>query len=236
MTVRVKREKESQIEYYGAASGELLGSSSGVRTAVTITPTDEYLIIVPKNSPSRAQVEAGSFATSYIPTSGATATRAADICSIDTDQFGYNQTAGTVVVEASMLSDSAGSGSSSQAYFCFHDGTSDNRLEVYSESPNSLTLKDRVGGVNNDTTISSSVDLTAVTKVAAYYSVGDVSSAVVNGGSVVSTTSTNNVPYTTLLLGDTQNVQAELNGHIKSVKYYPRGLTNEQLQELTNGT
>ena len=234
MTVRVKREKEPQIEYYGAASGELLGSSAGVRTSVTITPTDDYLIIVPKNSVGKAQVELGSFATSYIPTTTAEATRAADIASIDTANFGYNQDAGTVVVEASMLSDSAGISSLTQAYFCFHDGTSDNRFEVYSDVPNTLALKDRVSGVNNTVNISSSADLTADNKLAASYTVGDVSSAVVNGGSVVTTASTNNTAYTTLILGDTQNVLAELNGHIKSIKYYPRRLTNEQLQELTS--
>ena len=44
------------------------------------------------------QLEAGSFPTSYIPTSGSTATRAADIASIPVTDFGYNQDQGTVYV------------------------------------------------------------------------------------------------------------------------------------------
>jgi hypothetical protein len=45
-----------------------------------------------------AQLEAGSFPTSYIPTAGSTATRAADVASIPTSAFGYNADKGTVVV------------------------------------------------------------------------------------------------------------------------------------------
>lgn len=45
-----------------------------------------------------AQAEAGSFPTSYIPTSGSTATRSADVASIPTSAFGYNQKAGSVYV------------------------------------------------------------------------------------------------------------------------------------------
>ena len=47
-----------------------------------------------------AQVETGSFPTSYIPTSGSAVTRAADVASLAVSEFGYNQDQGTVVVEA----------------------------------------------------------------------------------------------------------------------------------------
>ena len=52
-----------------------------------------------------AQAEAGAFPTSYIPTAGATATRSADIASIPTSAFGYNQRAGSVVVDFTYGSD-----------------------------------------------------------------------------------------------------------------------------------
>ena len=37
----------------------------------------------------------------------------------------------------------------------------------------------------------------------------------------------------TLAVGRALNGSAQLNGHIKSIKYYPRRLTNAQLQVLT---
>jgi hypothetical protein len=47
-----------------------------------------------------AQLEAGSFPTSYIPTTGATVQRAADVCDITGSNFTswFNQSAGTVIV------------------------------------------------------------------------------------------------------------------------------------------
>jgi len=45
-----------------------------------------------------AQLEAGSFPTSYIPTAGAAATRAADVASIPTSAFGYNADKGSLCV------------------------------------------------------------------------------------------------------------------------------------------
>ena len=48
-----------------------------------------------------AQFEAGAFPTSYIKTTGATATRSADVASIPVADFGYNQSEGTLFVEVS---------------------------------------------------------------------------------------------------------------------------------------
>ena len=50
-----------------------------------------------------SQFEVGSFATSYIPTSGASATRAADVASIPTSAFGYNSGAGSIYVNGTFL-------------------------------------------------------------------------------------------------------------------------------------
>ena len=49
------------------------------------------------------QHEVGGFVSSYIPTSGASATRAADIASIPTSDFGYNSDAGSVYVDGTFL-------------------------------------------------------------------------------------------------------------------------------------
>ena len=81
MTVTVTREAESQLELYGAYEGEVLGGALP-RTWLTFTATADYLIIAPKNNPTYAQLETGSVPSSYIPTAGATATRAAETLTI----------------------------------------------------------------------------------------------------------------------------------------------------------
>jgi hypothetical protein len=57
---------------------------------------------------------------------------------------------------------------------------------------------------------------------------------VINGGSVVSDTSVSVPSVTTLSIGKDESSNYWLNGHIKSIQYYPRRLTNTQLQELTS--
>ena len=233
MTVRVKREKESQIEYYGAASGELLGSSAGVRTSVTITPTDDYLIIVPKNGPNKTQVEQGSFPTSYIKTEGSQVTRAADICSIDTDQFGYNQKEGTVVVEF----DSNGSDGADYPRVFSLSNSAGTDLSRFLINPLNTTtvsvIKSSVGVAL--TGWSGSISPNAAEKVAVSMK-KDSFAASLSGASSQTDTSGDMPAAADLLSIGTQRDLANnyLNGHIKSIDYYPRRLTNEQLQELTS--
>ena len=58
-----------------------------------------------------AQLEQGSFPTSYIPTSGSAVTRSADVASLAVSEFGYNQYQGTVVMERRFLSNDVSSNS-----------------------------------------------------------------------------------------------------------------------------
>jgi hypothetical protein len=66
-----------------------------------------------------AQLEAGAFATSYIPTAAASVTRIADVASVATSQFPYSATEGTVVFNG----DFVGVGSTVPGLFTLSDGT-----------------------------------------------------------------------------------------------------------------
>jgi hypothetical protein len=75
-----------------------------------------------------AQLEAGSKATSYIPTTGATATRAADVASIAGSAFSswYNQPEGTLFIDAA----SSQSTAAANVGIVLNDGTLSNRIEL----------------------------------------------------------------------------------------------------------
>ena len=74
-----------------------------------------------------AQLEVGSFPTSYIPTTGATATRAADVASISGSNFSswYNATQGSIFVEP-VFSNTV----SYNTVYCLGDGTDSNRTRT----------------------------------------------------------------------------------------------------------
>ena len=53
------------------------------------------------------QVEQSEFITSYIETTGSSATRAAELAEVNTEFFGYNALSGSVVVTANTKEDTA---------------------------------------------------------------------------------------------------------------------------------
>lgn len=172
---------------------------------------------------------AGSFATSYIPTTGAAATRAADVAVIDGEAFQriYAGPQSTLYVEATRLLGAHGKGVfrlasiSNQQNIRTHDLHSPNgiRLDVYSDHTTSdlYSLANAIEG--------------EPIKVAATMDPADAA-AVANGGAVdTHTTTTPAIAATRLELGKFGS--SYLNGHIKDVRLYPRRLSNAELQELT---
>jgi hypothetical protein len=182
-----------------------------------------------------AQLEAGSFPTSYIPTAGATATRAADVASIPTSAFGYNQKAGTVVCE---FDTQFGTTGFPRIWEIGNISTGVNRVNSYisasfstvrnSASANSVGAADLI--LKTDPTPASG-------KLAFAFADNDFA-GVVDGGSPVTDTSgsftTPSIPRNTLKIGGAgDNSGSNISGHLKSIQYFPRRLTNTQIQRLT---
>ena len=176
------------------------------------------------------QVEAGAFPTSYIPTTGSTATRAADVASIPVSAFGYNQKAGSIVVDFNTNN----STTSNPHIIDLTDNTNNNRIiiqkiinttEVHSAVKESNTLYVDID--NGD--IASNVS----TKVAFGFANNNFASNMTNGSFITDTTGNMPSSITKLNIGSKYNSTNISTGHIKSIKYYPRRLSDTQLQELT---
>ena len=176
-----------------------------------------------------AQVEAGSFPTSYIKSnSGSTTTRSADVASIPVADFGYNTAVGSVVAEYLPTKVDA----TIRAVFELVKDTND---KLYSAS---ATI--RHWFVKSGNTVQANLDLGSSTedqsnKIAGAYKLNDFAASL--DGASVNTDTSGSVPtgITDLHIGGIKDSSSSyLNGHIKSIKYYPRRLTNAQLQELTS--
>jgi hypothetical protein len=90
-----------------STAGPLVGTGTGQanRVTLTFTPTAGTLTLTVSGSVTQAQLELGSFASSYIVTTGAAATRAADVCEITGSNFSswYNPNHGTFVIDYQMI-------------------------------------------------------------------------------------------------------------------------------------
>ena len=175
-----------------------------------------------------AQVEEGSFATSYIATDSSNATRAADVVEITGTNFSsfYSEAKGSVFVQAS-----GATLTGNPLSLEIHDGTTDNRHTLDYGSGDITTV---VGGTSQSVLAtgapSSAED---VVKVAFAYGANNFAASK-DGGSIVSDTS-GTVPTTSeMQLGNDSAGTKPLNGHIKRLIYFPMRLADATLQSITS--
>jgi hypothetical protein len=177
-----------------------------------------------------AQLEAGTFATSYIPTIASTVTRSADVATITGSLFSqwYTQPQGTFVVQGSGL---VGFGSAVLMATRTSGGSNlAPQLDILSATSTRAVYTDAAGTIvsTNTTTVGS----TASTNKYAAAANASGAAVVANGGTIVSSAITSIPAPTLFCVGGLQSTQF-LNGHIQSIQYYPVRAADFQLQALT---
>jgi hypothetical protein len=166
-----------------------------------------------------AQVESGSVATSLIPTSGSTVTRAADDLVISGSAFTdfFNATEGTTYVETAPKTTT-----NIPHIFEYHNSSdaNANRMGIYLPSV-SLNAFVRSSGVTTASLTVGNINLNQLNRVAISYKVNDILGSL-NGASEVSDTSAA-IPsgLDKLHIGNVYNFNFPLNGHIKRLIYWP---------------
>ena len=179
-----------------------------------------------------AQLEAGAFATSYIPTVASQVTRSADVATITGANFSqwFNAAEGTLVVEATTSGDILSSYSST-----ILDASVTNIIGTDIDSSGAYRLRVTAASVNQALVgVVNPVAANTTYKLAGAYRVNDFAASA-NGGAVGTDTS-GTVPtgLSYLAIGSSSSVGANSwNGHIRSIKYFPTRLSNAQLQALT---
>ena len=172
-----------------------------------------------------AQLEAGAFATSYIPTLASTVTRSADVASVNTLSPWYNSVEATLFAETSRFTTS-GLGRSLQ----FDDGTSSERIYIHTGGNGGLVVVD--GGVDQVSITNGSVTANQIAKVVGAYKLNDF--AVSTNGAAVSTDTSGTIPtVTTARIGRNESGSVTFNGHIRRIAYFPRRLSDAELVALT---
>lgn len=167
-----------------------------------------------------AQGELGGFPTSYIPTTSAAATRAADVATMALS----GGVQGTLFVQANaQVNDSV-----FRRVVGFNDGTVQNETVIELQT---ATARGFVSAANVGQATFTLGAWSGVAKAALAYATNDF--AMSFAGSAASTVVSGSVPTTTTLgIGNVAGI-AQFNGYIQRVVIYPTRLSNAQIQALT---
>jgi hypothetical protein len=175
-----------------------------------------------------AQTEVGAFLTSYIPTVAATVTRAADVAAINTLSPWYNAAAGTMYVSYVL-----GADSTSVGIFRIDDGSGSNAMQMRYASGSQAQFSVTVGGVGQVNLAPSGYSAAGTYKRAIAYRVNSFNQAI-NGVLPDAEVTSGILPVVTRVTIGNETSSNFLNGHIARITYYPRRMSNAELQIVTN--
>ena len=171
-----------------------------------------------------AQVEAGAFATSYIPTVASTVTRSADVATISGSLFSqwYRQDEGAIAVEIQKLSPSA------TAAFAYEFVGATSNFSMRTRLGTDARMQSVDNGVAQvDTQLAASVPTTA-SKYAVAFRLNDYAGSA-NGATVATDTSGTVPAIATISIGSA----SVTNLYIRNIRFIPARAADFQLQGLS---
>jgi hypothetical protein len=176
-----------------------------------------------------SQLEQQSYATSYIPTNGAIATRYADECNSAGTSDTFNSSEGVLYAEMAALDDDL-----SERRFGISDGTSSNVARFgYTSASNRITAV-VYNGSNQASLNYDGANITDFNKIALKYKENDfalwvngVERSAETSGSVFNEGTLNSLNL------DAGNGLVPFYGKVKEIIYYNTALTDEELTDLT---
>lgn len=230
------------LSFYGAGtvtiSGTFIGSLVGTgayptRSTLTFTPIVGAITLTVSGSVTMAQLEAGAFATSYIPTVASQVTRTADFAVMTGTNFSswFNQPQGTLYSESAPLV--APLPPTGRAVFHLR-----NTLPTPSQIDTRYRPSAKTGasvitvGVVQTNPSSTANYTTSSGKIALAYNTNDV--AFTFNAEAVQTVTSVTIPTTLSIACIGNDLGAgHFNGTISRITYYPSRLSNAELQAIT---
>lgn len=179
------------------------------------------------------QVESGQFATSYIPTTTSQVTRAADAPFVNQLSPWYNPVEGTLYVD--YTPGYIGVGSTNAGVYMSSAAAADNVVTLR-DGPLKGTIYGlialRAGSTESSLIGATGVPVGTNLRAAMSFRADGVSFSVNGGKAVTRGPITMPIP-TRMGVGTAPNAQQSSNGYVRAVRYYPRRMTDAELQALT---
>jgi hypothetical protein len=193
-----------------------------------------------------AQLEAGAFATSYIPTTTLATLRNADAVSMTGTNFSdwYNASAGTLAVSATGYNAAtvAQGGVAPTAVSLYAIAATSPYASIAIVRRDAATLNSPTGYILSDTgTIGADIQKNTISWVGATVNAaiawnGSTNAAFTANGLTVGTDTSYTLPTSdSLQIGrwGSESISGYWSGHIRKVSFYPQRLTNAELQAIT---
>jgi hypothetical protein len=233
------------LSFYGTGTVTLSGTHSATvvgtgafptRTTLTFTPTSGSLTVTVSGTVQYAQVELGAFATSWIPTTGSTATRSRDEASITGTNFSrwYSQSAGTVFFDV-FREFPVPSGQFLGVWHANESATNGSRV-VLSYLTEALGFQQvLVDGTQTVNVFPSGLNAVRRRVAAGGFAKDDFYSIYNGNAAGAITTATGLVPSNIrqVFIGAANNFASPLCGTIRRLTYFDRRLPNATLQAIT---
>lgn len=218
-----------QIVLSGAASATVTGTGAyPTRTTFTFTPSAGTLTLTVTGTVQFAQLEIGSFSTSFIPTSGAAVTRNADVATMTGANFSnwFNASEGTFVAQYIPNNPAP---TNACGLFIADDGTGNNLVGVSVSTSLKGVLSLATGGSGAGAISANNGTVNQVNKVAGAFKVNDYAVAL-NGGAVATSTTLALPTVTQARIGFLARTGLYANAYIQKLAFYPVRGINAQVQ------
>jgi hypothetical protein len=176
-----------------------------------------------------AQVETGSVATSYIPTTAAPVTRNADVISLSGAVSGcIGQTEGTIYMEVDIRN------MAKETYLIrIDEGATSNVLSLRTLTSNVVRTAITAPTFSGTLNISSATFTAGILKIAFAYKSGEIALCVNGANLTANGTFTFGASLNRITLGSNVSASSEFNDRIRSAALYTTRLTNAELAALT---
>jgi hypothetical protein len=229
----------------GTASVSIGNINAGVNVAQTVTTTWQRFTVTQTASATTrypqitatnvdvfawgAQLEAGAFATSYIPTTTTSLTRNADQVVMTGTNFSdwYNASEGAISVTLQSLPNA---GTSVSRAVCINDGTANNSL-ISAWVNASTTMRSRlvVGGATQFQ-FTGAVDPTNKNTICTAYKENNFAASFNGAAALTDAAGSLGTPNQLAISGDGTGTTNVYCGHIEKILYWPQRITNAEAQ------
>lgn len=174
-----------------------------------------------------AQIELGSYSTSYIPTTTTTITRAAETATGAGNAATFNDSEGVLMAEIAALANDG-----TNRFISISDGSISNRINIVFDTNNNINARQAPGSVNIST---SGINILNSNKIAYEYQSGS-QKLWVNGFKIGETNVSTLPSGLDRLNFDSFNGGDDMYCNTREVQYFDSALTDAQLETLTSWT